>query len=150
MGLLQQLDDELKQAMRQKDETGKRVIRAVKAAVLNRKIEKGAELDDAEVLGVIQKQVKQRQDSLAAVPADKREQYAAFVKEQEDEIAWLERYLPKQLSDAELTAIVQEALAAKGIAQKSQMGQAMGAVMPLVKGRADGRRVQEAVQAQLH
>lgn len=150
MSLLQQLDDELKQAMRQKDETGKRVIRAVKAAVLNRKIEKGAELDDAEVLGVLQKQVKQRQDSLASVPADKREQYAAFVKEQEDEIAWLERYLPKQLSDEELAAIVQEALAAKGIAQKSQMGQAMGAVMPLVKGRADGRRVQEAVKAQLH
>lgn len=149
MGLAEQLDQDLKEAMRHKDEVGKRVIRMAKAAILNRKIDKKAELTEDEVLAVLQREVKQRQDAIASVPADKQDQYATFLQEQREEIAYLERYLPKPLSDEELRSLVREVLAEQGITGKNQMGQAMGAVMARVKGRADGRRVQEAVKAAL-
>jgi uncharacterized protein YqeY len=144
--LTQRLTEDMKQAMKQKDKVRLSVLRMVKAAVKNREIEIGRPLADDDVLGVIQKELKQRRDSLQAFESAGR---TDLVDEVKAEIDVLMSYLPKQLSEDELREIVQSVISELGASGKADVGKVMSAVMPKVKGRADGRLVQSLVQSLL-
>jgi uncharacterized protein YqeY len=144
--LTQRLTEDMKQAMKDKDKVRLSVLRMVKAAVKNREIEIGRPLADDDVLGVIQKELKQRRDSLQAFESAGR---TDLVDEVKAEIDVLMSYLPKQLSEEELREIVQSVISELGASGKADVGKVMSAVMPKVKGRADGRLVQSLVQSLL-
>ncbi|MEK7767641.1 MAG: GatB/YqeY domain-containing protein [bacterium] len=123
-------------------------LRFLMSAVKNRAIELGpqAALSDAEVLDVIAKQVKQRRESVAGFEKGGRAELAAKERAEMDLLA---AYLPAGLSDAELDALVVEAVAAAGAAGPGDVGKVMKVLMPNVKGRADGGAVQARVKAKL-
>ncbi|MCF8563334.1 GatB/YqeY domain-containing protein [Alicyclobacillus tolerans] len=146
MSLSQQLSEDLKQAMKDKDKLRLSVIRMVRAAVKNKEIDSGTTLTDDEIVQVVQKELKQRRDSLQVFESAGRTDLADEVK---SEIDILMTYLPAQLSDDELQSLVQEAIAQAGAKSKGDIGKVMPVVMPKVKGRADGKKVQQMVQALL-
>lgn len=146
MSLADKLSQDLKQAMKDKDKTRLSVIRMVRAAVMNRQIETGTPLTDDEMVSIVQKELKQRQDSLQAFESAGRSDLIQAVKL---EIEILHEYMPAQLSDEELQQIVADIIAEVGATSKGDMGRVMSAVMPKVRGRADGKRVQQAVQSRL-
>lgn len=146
MSLADQLSEDLKQAMKDKDKTRLSVIRMVRAAVKNKEIETGTPLTDDEVLSVVQKELKQRQDSLQAFLSAGR---SDLVQAVQSEIEILHEYMPAQLSDEELQQVVRDTIAEVGATSKGDMGRVMSALMPKVRGRADGKRVQQAVQSLL-
>ncbi|MCL6487841.1 MAG: GatB/YqeY domain-containing protein [Alicyclobacillus mali] len=143
MAILDQLNEDLKQAMRDKDKVRLSVIRMVKSAAKNREIELGRALTDEDALAVIQKEIKQRRDSLQAFQEAKR---TDLIEQAEQEIAVLESYLPAQLGDDEIEQLVKDVMARVGAAGKADMGKVMRELMPEVRGRADGRRVQQIVE----
>ncbi|WP_198666721.1 GatB/YqeY domain-containing protein [Taibaiella helva] len=137
--------DQLKQAMRSKDEAALRTLRAIKAAILVEKTAAGAkdELTEADELKLLQKLVKQRKDSLEIFRTQKREDLA---KTEEEEIAIIEQFLPKQLSEAELEAQVREIIAAAGASSPADMGKVMGVASRQLAGKADGKAISEMVK----
>ncbi len=145
--LKEKLSDDLKEAMRAKDAVGLRTIRSLRAALLEKEIEERtggeARLTEAQELAVVQKQAKQRRDAIAQYEAAGREDLAA--KERE-ELALIETYLPEQLDDAAIRKVVQEIVAAAGATSMRDMGKVMGPAMQRLKGRADGKRVNEIVR----
>jgi uncharacterized protein YqeY len=134
-------------AMKAKDAPRLSALRMLKAAIMNKGIEKGHDLDDAEVLQVVSSLVKQRRDSI--------EQFAKagrtdLVDKETGEIAVLEQYLPPAASATEIEAAVTEAIAATGAASPKDMGKVMKAVMPMLAGKnADGKVVNEIVRRKL-
>ncbi|MCL6549336.1 MAG: GatB/YqeY domain-containing protein [Alicyclobacillus sp.] len=146
MGLSQRLSDDMKQAMKDKDKLRLSVIRMVRAAVRNREIEIGAELSDEEVLAVIEKELKQRRDSLQAFESAGRTDLAAEAKA---EIAVLTEYLPEQLTEDQIRQLAQEIIAQVGAVGKSDIGKVMSQLMPKIRGKADGRLAQQVVQSLL-
>lgn len=137
--------DQLKQAMRSKDEAALRTLRAIKAAILVEKTAAGAkdELTEADELKLLQKLVKQRKDSLEIFRTQKREDLA---KTEEEEIAIIEQFLPKQLSEAELEAQVREIISAAGASSPADMGKVMGVASRQLAGKADGKAISEMVK----
>jgi len=137
--------DQLKQAMHSKDEAALRTLRAIKAAILVEKTAAGAkdELTEADELKLLQKLVKQRKDSLEIFRTQKREDLA---KTEEEEIAIIEQFLPKQLSEAELEAQVREIIAAAGASSPADMGKVMGVASRQLAGKADGKAISEMVK----
>ena len=105
-----------------------------------------AELDDAGVLAVLSKEVKQRRDSIEEFRKGGRED---LVKQNEEEIAILMEYLPQQLSEDEVRSLVKEAVTASGASSPKDMGKVMKLLMPKVKGRADGKLVNDLVRGML-
>jgi uncharacterized protein len=146
MSLADQLSQDLKQAMKDKDKVWLSVVRMVRAAVKNKEIETGTPLTDDEILSVVQKELKQRQDSLQAFESAGRSDLIEAVK---SEIDILHEYMPAQLSDQELVQVVRDTIAEVGATSKGDMGRVMSALMPKVRGRADGKRVQTTVQSLL-
>ncbi|HEY5792884.1 MAG TPA: GatB/YqeY domain-containing protein [Chthoniobacterales bacterium] len=149
MSLNQQIDNDLKDAMRAKDAVKLGVVRILKSAVKYAAIEKhGAEgqLEDPEVVAVIRKQIKQRQDSIESFEKAGRVELAAGEK---NEMAILEGYLPKALAAEELAALVAAAIAEAGATSKQQMGAVMKIANLKAAGRADGRALSAEVQKQL-
>jgi uncharacterized protein len=147
MTLPEQIDADLKDAMRAKDAGKLAVLRGLKSALKYAAIEKSdAGLDDAAAVQVIRKQVKQRQDSIESFEKGGRPELAAKEKE---EIEILNAYLPKGLSAEELQALVREAIAETGATSKAQMGAVMKALQAKAAGRADGRALSAEVQRQL-
>lgn len=145
MSIKDQLTQDMKQAMKDR-EAGKlrlSVIRMVRANIKNIEINEKKELNDDEVLAVLMKEVKMRQDSLVEFQKAGREELVAQAKE---EIAVLNGYLPEALSDEELKAIVVEVIAAVGATSPKDMGKVMPAVMGKTKGRADGKRINAIVR----
>lgn len=140
------LSADLKDAMKGKEEQKTSTLRMLLAALKNKKIDLQHDLTDEEALAVVQKQVKSLQDSMAQFTAGGRADLAEGVKK---EMEILAPYLPAQMTDVELEAIVKEALLPLGALTKADMGRAMGAVMPKVAGKADGGRVKDAVQKHL-
>ena len=141
---------DMKQAMKDR-EAGKlrlEVIRMVRSDIRNAEIngKNKAELTENEVLAVIMKAVKMREDSLAEFTKAQR-QY--LIGQTQAEIEILKAYLPAAMSDEELTKLVQEAIASTGAAGPQDMGKVMKAVMPQVQGRADGKRINAAVRSLL-
>ncbi|CAN5174314.1 CBU_1594 family Dot/Icm type IV secretion system effector [soil metagenome] len=149
MTIQQQIDSDIKDAMRAKDAGKLSVLRMLKSAMKNAAIEKGgadAELDDAEAIQVIRKQVKQRQDSIESFEKGDRPELAAKEKE---ELAILTTYLPQALSGDELAAAVRETIAETGATSRAEMGAVMKALQGKLGGRADGKTLSQEVQRQL-
>jgi hypothetical protein len=147
--LLEQLDTQLKEAMRAKDMVKVNALRMLRSAIGYHLLEKGGKdkpATDAEVIAVAQKQIKQRRDSIESYEKGGR---ADLAEKEKIELAVLESYLPKQLSQEELTAIVKATIAEVGATSKAQMGTVMKALMPKVAGKADGKLVSQAVQQNL-
>lgn len=149
MLLKERLAEDMKQAMKDK-EAGKlrlSVIRMVRASIKNLEIDRKTELDEAGVLDVLAKEVKMRRDSLEEF---KKAQRADLVENLEQEIDVLMAYLPKQLTEDEVRSLVQEAVAATQAAGPKDMGKVMAALLPKVKGCADGKLVSTLVKEQLN
>ena len=147
MTLPEQIDVDLKDAMRAKDAEKLAVLRGLKSALKYAAIEKSdAALDDAAAVQVIRKQVKQRQDSIESFEKGGRPELAAKEKA---ELEILNAYLPKGLSAEELSALVRETIAEVGATSKAQMGAVMKALQAKAAGRADGRALSAEVQKQL-
>ncbi len=149
MLLYQTISDHLKEAMKSGDVMRRDTIRMLQSAIKNVAIEKrlaATELSDQDIEGVIRKLVKQRKDSIEQYRAGGREDLA---EKEAAECAILEGYLPQAMPEAELKALVEEALKEAGIAEKAKMGQAMGAVMKKVAGRASGDDVRRVVESLL-
>ncbi len=141
MSLIKRLEDDLIAAMKAKEADKLSVLRMVKAALTNYKIDKKKEnLEDREVLEVLQKQAKQRKESLESFEKAGR---AELAEKEKKELAILQAYMPKELSDEEIKALAQKAIQESGAASKADMGKVMKALMPSVKGKADGKRVNE-------
>jgi uncharacterized protein YqeY len=149
MTLNQRIDSDLKDAMRAKDATRLGVLRMLKSALKYAAIEKSgaeAELDEAEAMQVIRKQVKQRQDSIESFEKGGR---AELVEKEKSELAILRDYLPAAMSSDDIARLVREAIAEVGATSRAQMGAVMKALGPKVGGRADGKTLSQEVQRQL-
>ena len=145
MTLRDRLTEDMKQAMKDK-EAGKlklSVIRMVRSAAKNVEIDRRKELDDNELLDVAAKEVKMRRDSLDEFRKAGRPELLAVL---EQEIAILMEYLPEQMSEAEVRALVTQAVADAQAASAKDMGKVMALLMPKVKGRADGKLVNAIVK----
>ncbi|RMF82931.1 MAG: GatB/YqeY domain-containing protein [Nitrospirae bacterium] len=137
---------DLKAAMKAQDKAKVGVLRMLRSELKNAEIAAGHPLAEEEVLKVLARAVKQRREAAEQYRRAGEEARAAA---EEAEIAVIEPYLPQQLSDAELEALVEEVLAALPEQDRSNLGKVMKAVMPKVAGRADGRRVNELVRRRL-
>ncbi|MGA4719355.1 GatB/YqeY domain-containing protein [Fictibacillus nanhaiensis] len=146
MSLLNDLNQDMKQAMKDKNKQKLSVIRMLKASLQNEAIKQGRELNEEEELTVLVREMKQRKDSLQEFEKAGRDDLVAGLQ---DEIAVLTPYLPKQLTEEELQEIVAQTISETGAASKADMGKVMGALMPKVKGKADGGLVNRIVQQQL-
>jgi uncharacterized protein YqeY len=147
MSLKQQIVSDLTASMKAQDAPRTSTLRMVKAAVMNREIEKGGELDDEEMMKLLRSLVKQRRDSVEQYEKGGRPELAA--KEQ-TEIAVIETYLPQGASRAEIEAAVAAAIAETGAGSMKDMGRVMKAVQAALAGKnADGRTVSEIVKAKL-
>lgn len=135
------IQEDLVQAMKQKDMDRLTVLRMLKTTLTNTKIQKKREtLEDAEILEVLQKQAKQRKESIESFEKAGRQDLAEKEKREYDILL---KYLPEQLGDAEIRALAEKAIAATGASTKADMGRVMKELMPSVKGKADGKRVNE-------
>ena len=142
--LAQQIDADLKTAMLARDETAKLTLRSVKTALsAATKTEDAPQLDDALVQSVLQREAKRRRDAAAEYEKAGSPERAA---QELAELAVLERYLPQQLTDAEVEAIVAAVIAEMGATGMAEMGKVMSAAMPRVGDRADGKRVNQAAR----
>ncbi|MBN8191009.1 GatB/YqeY domain-containing protein [Bacillus sp. NTK074B] len=143
MSLLNRLNDDMKQAMKNKEKEKLSVIRMLKASLQNEAIKHGKqELSEDEELTVLSREVKQRKDSLQEFQNAGRED---LVEKIQTELTYVEIYMPKQLSEEEVSAIVQETVTEVGATSKADMGKVMGAIMPKLKGKADGALVNKLV-----
>ncbi len=149
MTFQERIDHDLKEAMKAREADRLNVLRMLKAALKNAAIEKhGAtgQLDEAEAVPVIRKQVKQRQDAIEGFEKGHRPELAAKEKL---ELEILSQYLPQQLRAEELRALVAEAIAEAGATSKAQMGAVMKAAQARAAGRVDGKALSQEVQRQL-
>lgn len=143
MTLKEQLFEDYKQALKNRDEIAKNTIGLARAAVKQREIDDRVELDDAGLQQVLQKQIKMRTDALADFEKAGRTDLSDGYKA---EIEVLKKYIPEQMSAEEIAAVVKETAAGLGIENGRQnMGKLMGAVMGRLKGKADGNDVRKAV-----
>ncbi|GCF93468.1 hypothetical protein NRIC_13590 [Enterococcus florum] len=143
MSLLTTLNEDMKRAMKSKDKETLQVIRMLKASIQNEQINAGHELSGDEELTVLSREMKQRRDSLAEFEKAGRDDLTEKVK---NEIKIVETYMPAQLSEEEIRSIVKEAIEATGATSPKEFGKVMGAVMPKVKGKADGNQVNAIVK----
>jgi hypothetical protein len=145
MSIKDTLNDALKDAMRANDAQRKMVLRGALAAFKQAEVDKG-EQSEADLMGLLSKEVKSRRESIAdAEKADR----ADLISEAEAEIVILEAFLPKGLSDEELKALVQDVVAKSGASSPADMGKVMGILMPQIQGRADGGKVSQMVREAL-
>ena len=142
----QKLDTALKEAMRSGDEMRKQNIRMILSAIKLSEVEKGAGLEEPEVLAIVQKELKLRQEARQeALNANRPD----LVEKAELDSSFIESFLPKQLSEEELDAIVREVIAEVGAASPGEMGKVMKSLMPKIQGRATGNQVSQAVRKHL-
>lgn len=143
----ERLNEELKAAMKSKDRARLRTIRSLRAALREKELEEygsqEGELEEQEVMKVLQKQAKQRRESIDQYREGERDDLA---EKEEEELAIIEEFLPERLSDEELREIVEEVIEETGASGMKDMGQVMGTAMERLRGRADGNRVRVAAQ----
>ncbi len=143
MNLKQRLRDDLKDALRTRDERRKSVIRMAQTAITYAEVERGGDLDDVAVVAVLQKQAKQRRDTIAELQEADR---ADLLAEEEAELEILEEYLPRFLGREEIVEEARQVIAEVGATGMGQMGTVMRQLMSKLKGRADGSVVNEVVR----
>jgi uncharacterized protein YqeY len=146
MALKEQLEQDLKAAMREKAQLKLDTIRMLKSAIKYREIELMKPLDDAGIQGVIASEIKRRRDSVEQYRAGNR---ADLADKEAAEIVFLQAYLPQQLGEDELRAKVDAAIASVGAKGPKDMGAVMKALLPEVQGRAEGKVVSDMVKARL-
>ena len=142
MTLSEKIDSDIKQAMLSKDEARLSTVRFLKSALKYAAIEKSGALADAEVLQIIQKQIKQRRESIAQFSANGRQEMA---DKEENEARILEAYLPKQLSGDDLRRVVEQEVKAQGAASKKDFGRMMKHLTEKLAGSADNKSLSEAL-----
>ncbi len=138
-----QMQDALKKAMIEKDVTRRDVLRMTISAFKQVEIDERRELSAEDAVTILQREIKKRRDSIDEARKAGREDVAAA---EENELGMLEGFLPQQLSRDEIAALVRDAIAQTGAASAKEMGKVMGVLMPKVKGRADGKLVNEVVR----
>lgn len=147
MTLVERIAADITSAMRNRDQARLKPLRMTKAALMNREVEKGRDLDDAEAQQVVAQLIKQRRDSIEQFTAGGRPELA---EAERAEIDVLQAYLPPPLDPAEIERAVDEAIAETGAAGPKDIGKVMKAVMPKLAGRAaDGKAVNELVRRRL-
>lgn len=146
MTLKEQLQADLKTAMKEKDKVRKATITMIRAAILQVEKDQKVVLDDSAILDIISKQRKQRRDALEDFEKAERDD---LIEQTKAEMAVIDAYLPKQLSREEIEAIVDETITETGVQSAKDMGKIMGALMPKVKGLADGKLVNQIVREKL-
>ena len=144
MGLKQKLENDLKEALRNRDERRKATLRLALAAIKNAEISKGKELHESEVIGVLSKEAKLRRESAEQFAEGARED---LVAQEEEDLSLLMEYLPAQLSQEETEARAREVIEEVGATSLAQMGDVMRVLMPQMRGKADGQVVSDTVKA---
>lgn len=141
-----QIEEDLRTALKsgKKDEVA--VLRMLKSAIDNARIKKGGDLDEADYIKVLEKEAKQRQESIESYESAGHQEKADAER---SELAIIERYLPEALSDAELEELIADAIAEVGASQPQEMGSVMKVLQPKIAGRASGAEVAEKVRKQL-
>jgi uncharacterized protein YqeY len=142
MSLKERITDDMKAAMRSGEKQRLGIIRMITAGIKQREVDERISLDDSPVLSVLEKMIKQRKESLVQFQAGNRQD---LVEKEAAEITLLQGYLPSQLSDAELDALIGDAIAASGAVSVKDMGKVMG----IIKGKAQGRADMAAVGAKI-
>ena len=146
MPLKDQLSHDLKEAMRAKDRVRLGAIRMLSAAFLEKEKSGGGDVSEDDLVAIVQKQAKQRRDSIEQFRGAERDDLADI---EVAELAIIEQYLPAQLSDEEIRTAVQEIVEQTGASGMQDMGRVMGQAMQALRGKADGNRVRQAVEASL-
>jgi len=146
MSLKARITEEMKAAMRSGEKDRLSLIRMLQAGIQQREVDERIQLDDAQVLTVIDKMIKQRRESVTQFQAGKR---ADLVAKESAEIAWLTEYLPAQLGDAEVEVMIREAIAATGAASMKDMGKVMAWLKPKAQGRTDIGALSARIKAAL-
>ncbi len=146
MSLKQQITDDMKAAMRAKETARLGAIRLLLAAMKQREVDERIELSDADVVSIIEKMLKQRRDSISQYEAANRHDLADVEK---FEVTILQAYMPQQLNEAEIAAVIDAVIAETGASGPQDMGKVMGAVKPKLAGRADMGKVSGLIKAQL-
>lgn len=145
--LAEQLETDLKDALKNRKTVELRTLRTLKSALQKKELEAGrGSLTENDAVAVLQKQARQRKESMEQFESAGR---TDLYEKEKEELAIIEAYLPKELSDSELNEIIEEAVTSTGASSSSDIGRVMGAVMPAVRGRADGNRVRELVTTRL-
>ncbi|SFD75880.1 hypothetical protein SAMN05660831_02256 [Thiohalospira halophila DSM 15071] len=145
-GLKERIQADVKDAMRARDKDRLTTLRMITAGLQQKEVDDRVELDDAGVLALLDKMAKQRRESIEQYEQGGRDELA---QRERAELAVIEAYLPQPLSDAELDALVDEAITATGAAAMADMGRVMGELKPRVQGRADMGEVSARVKARL-
>ncbi|WP_042162771.1 GatB/YqeY domain-containing protein [Paenibacillus gorillae] len=143
MNLSERLNDDMKKAMKNQDKFRLTTIRMIRASIKNLEIDLKRPLEDTEVVDILGREVKQRKDSLQEFSKAGRDD---LVTDLTAEIEIISQYLPVQLTEEEIKAIVQQTIQELGASSKAEMGKVMGALLPKTKGRADGKLVNQYVQ----
>ncbi|KAF1690261.1 GatB/YqeY domain-containing protein [Pseudoxanthomonas taiwanensis] len=146
MSLKQRLTDDMKAAMKAGDKDTLGVIRLINAAIKQKEVDEQTTLDDAQVVAVLDRMVKQRRDSVAQYESAGREDLAAVERA---EIAVIERYLPAKLDEAAILAAIEAAIAQTGASGPADMGKLMGVLKPQLAGQADMAVVSKLVKQKL-
>ncbi|SIQ26078.1 hypothetical protein SAMN05878482_101772 [Peribacillus simplex] len=146
MSLLERLNNDMKQAMKNKEKDKLSVIRMLKASIQNEALKQRQDLTDDEELTVLSRELKQRKDSLQEFENAGRSDLVDKVR---TELVYVEAYMPEQLSEEDLSKIVKQTIEEVNATSKADMGRVMGALMPKVKGKADGSLVNKLVQQHL-
>jgi uncharacterized protein YqeY len=146
MNLAERLNEDMKKAMKDGNKFRLQTIRMVRASIKNQEIELRRPLDDNDTLNILSRELKQRRDSLLDFERGGRDDLVSNVKA---EIEIITEYLPQQLTEEEVKAIVVQTMQETGSSSKADLGKLMGALMPKVKGLADGNLVNAIVQQSL-
>ncbi len=141
-----ELESALKEAIRAKDKMRKNTLRLALTAIKEAEVSKQAELEDAAILSILQKEVKSRQETIADAKQAGRDD---LIQEANEETKILEEYLPAAMSDEDLDALISEAIIESGASAPGDMGNVMKLVLPRIQGRADGGKVSQIVRQKL-
>jgi uncharacterized protein len=151
MSLRERIDAEIKAAMKSKDKVRLETVRSIKKFILEKEVSvrpSGQEtLTEAQEMEILMQIAKQRRDSIEQYSKAGREELAA---QEAAELAIVEEYLPQQMSDEEVNTAIAEIIASVGATSPKDLGKVMGAAMQQLKGKADGKKIQEAVKAKLN
>ncbi|MCX8027817.1 MAG: GatB/YqeY domain-containing protein [Thermodesulfovibrionales bacterium] len=144
MDILAKVDSDLKEALKQKDEIRLSVLRLIKASTKNKEIQKQSPLNEEDIISVLSSMIKQRKESIEHYQKASR---SDLVQREEKEIEIIKSYLPQELSTQELDNIISEAIKESNAVSVNDIGKVMRLIMPKVKGRADGKYINERVKA---
>ena len=146
MNLRERLQDDIKSAMKAREQQKLDALRLLSAAVKQKEVDERITLDDAQIVAIVEKEIKKRRESIAQYDKAQRQDLA---DKEKFEISVIEAYMPQQMSQAEVDAIIAEAIAATGAKAPADMGKVMGVVKPKLAGRADMGKVSGLIKGKL-